>query len=202
MKVTVDKFTDSPELPTRLFVPWPQIWTTLHKMGMAISPPHKDEMRVLSSRCSVVSNSLESHGLQHTRLPCPTLSARVCSDSGPPSRWCHPTVLSSVAPFSSCPQSFPTSGSFPMSRLFASGGQSSGDSASASVPPMNIQGWFPLGLTSLISLLSKGLLRVFYNLKAPILRCSSLLYGSSLTSVHAYMRWDGTCEILKAVSGT
>ena len=199
-------------------------------MGMAISPPHKDEMRVLSSRCSVVSNSLESHGLQHTRLPCPTLSARVCSDSGPPlwnpmdckhtrlpcptlsarvcsdsgppSRWCHPTVLSSVAPFSSCPQSFPTSGSFPMSRLFASGGQSSGDSASASVPPMNIQGWFPLGLTSLISLLSKGLLRVFYNLKAPILRCSSLLYGSSLTSVHAYMRWDGTCEILKAVSGT
>ena len=112
------------------------------------------------------------------------------------------TISSSVIPFSSCLQSFPASGSFPMSQFVASGGQSIGFSASVSVLPMNIQGWFPLGLTSLISLLSKGLLRVFYNLKAPILRCSSLLYGSSLTSVHAYMRWDGTCEILKAVSGT
>ena len=129
-------------------------------MGMTISLPQMDEMRMLSSSFSVMSNSLESHGLQHTRLPCPSLSARVCSDSGPPSQWCHPTVLSSVTAFS-CLQCFPTSGSFPVSWLFASGGQSFGDSASASVPPVNIQGWLSLGLTGLISLLSKGLLRGF-----------------------------------------
>ena len=85
----------------------------------------------------------------------------VCSNSCPLSLWYHPTISSSVVPFSSCPQSFPASGSFPMSRLFTSGGQSIGVSASASGLPMNIQGWFPLGLASLISLLSKGLSRVF-----------------------------------------
>ena len=88
-------------------------------------------------------------------------SLRVCSGSCPLSQWCHPTISSSVVPFSSCPQFFPASGSFPVSWLFASGGQSIGASASASVLPGNIQGWFLLGLTGLISFLSKGLLKVF-----------------------------------------
>ena len=103
------------------------------------------------------------HELQHARLSCPLLSPLVCSNLCPLSQWCHPTISSSVTPFSSCPQSFPASGSFPVSHFFPSGGQSTGAgaSASASIPPMNIQGWFPLGLTGLISLLSKGLSRVF-----------------------------------------
>ena len=103
---------------------------------------------------------LRSHGLQHTRLPCPSLSPGVCSNSCPSSQWCHPTISSSVVPFSSCLQSFPASGSCPMSQLLASGGQSTGASSSASVLPMNIQDWFPLGLTGLFSLLSKGFSRV------------------------------------------
>ena len=111
--------------------------------------------------CSVMSDSLWPHGLQHTRLPCTSPTPGACSNSCPLSRWCHPTISSSVIPFSSCLQSFPASGSFPMSRLFASGGQSIGVSASASVLPMNIQDWFPLGLTGWISLQSKGLSRVF-----------------------------------------
>ena len=98
---------------------------------------------------SVVSNSLWLHGLHHIRLPCPLLSPGVCSNSCPLNRWCHPTISSSVIPFSWL-RSFPVSGSFPMSPLFTSGGQSIG--ASASVLPMNIQCWFPLGLTGLISL--------------------------------------------------
>ena len=98
---------------------------------------------------------------EHAMLPCPPLSPWVCSNSGPLSQWCHPTISSSVSPFFSCPQSFPASGSFPMSRLFTSGGHTIG--ASASVLPMNIQGWFPLGLTGLISLQSKGLSRIFSN---------------------------------------
>ena len=112
---------------------------------------------------SVVSNSLRLHGLQHARLPCPSPIARVCSNSCPLSQWCHPTVSSYVIPFSACLQSFPASGSFPTSQLFASGGQSTGVSASASVLPMNIQDWFPLGWTGWISLPSKGLSRVFSN---------------------------------------
>ena len=110
---------------------------------------------------SVVSDVLWPHGLQHSRLPCPSLRPGVCSNSCPWSQWCHPTISSSVARFSSYPQSFPVLGSFPMSWLFASGGQSTGTLTSASVLPLNIQGWFPLGLTDLISLLSKGLSRVF-----------------------------------------
>ena len=108
-----------------------------------------------------MSDSLRPHELQHARLPCPSPFPRACSNSCPSSQWCHPTISSSVASFSSCPQSFPASGSFLISHLFTSGGQSIGASASASVPPMNIQGWFPLGLTGLISLLSKWLSRVF-----------------------------------------
>ena len=112
---------------------------------------------------SVTSDSLQPHGLQHTRLPCPSPTSRAYSNSCPLSRWCHPTISFSVIPFS-CLQSFPASGSFQMSQLFASGGQSIGASASASVLPMNIQDWFPLGWTGLILLQSKGLLRVFSNI--------------------------------------
>ena len=107
---------------------------------------------------SVMSASLWTHGLQHTRPPCPSPTPRACSNSGPLSWWCHPTISSSVSPFSSCLQSFPASGSFPMIQLFVSGSQSI--EASASVLPMNIQDWFPLGFTGWIS---KGLSRVFYN---------------------------------------
>ena len=112
---------------------------------------------------SVVPNSLQPHGLQHSRLPCslPTLGAY--SNSCPSSGWCHPTISSSLIPCPSCPQSCPASGSFPMSQFFPSGGQSIGASASASLRPMYIQGWFTLGLTGLISLHSKGLSRVFSN---------------------------------------
>jgi len=105
----------------------------------------------------LVSDSLQPHRLQHTKLPCPSPSPGVCSNSCPLSQWCHPTISSCVVPFSSCLQSFPASGSFQMSQFFSSGGQSIGASASAPAFPINIQGWFPLRLTSLISLLSKGL---------------------------------------------
>ena len=112
---------------------------------------------------SVVSDSLQPHGLQHARLPCPSPIPGAYSNSHPLSRWCHPTVSSSVIPFSSCLQSFPASGSLQTSQFFASGGQSIGASASASVLPMNIQDWFPLGWTGWISLMSKGFSRVFLN---------------------------------------
>ena len=120
-------------------------------------------MLLLFSR-SVVSDSLQPHGLQHARLPCPSLSLRACSSSCPLSWWSHSTISSSVIPFSSCLRSFPASGSFLISRLFASSGQSIGASASASVLPVSIQDWFSLGYwfsLGLISLQFKGLLRVF-----------------------------------------
>ena len=116
---------------------------------------------ILLFSCSVVSDSLQPHGLQHARPPCPSPSPRVCSNSCPLSQWCHPTISSSIIPFDSCLQSFPASGPFPTSQLFLSGDQSIGRSASASVLPNNIQGWFPLGLTGFISLQSEGLSRVF-----------------------------------------
>ena len=112
---------------------------------------------------SVMPNSLRLHRLQYARLPCPSPTPRACSNSCPSSLWCHPTISSSVDPFSSCLQSCPATRPFPMSQSFTSGGQSIGASASASVLPMNIQDWFPLGWTGLISLQSKGLSRVFFN---------------------------------------
>ena len=112
--------------------------------------------------CSVVSDSLRPHELQHARLPCPSPTPRAYSNSCPLSRRCHPAISSSVIPFSSCLQSFPASGSFQMSQLSTSGGQSIGISASTSFPPMNIHDW-SLGLTGWISLQSKGLSRVFSN---------------------------------------
>ena len=113
---------------------------------------------------SVVSDSLRPHGLQHTRPACPSPIPRVYSNSCPSTSWCHSTILSSVVPFSSSLQSFPASGSFQISEFFVSGGQNIGVSASASVLPMNIQDWFPLGLTGWIFLQSKGLSRVFSNI--------------------------------------
>ena len=112
---------------------------------------------------SVVSNSLPPHGLQHARPPCPSATPAVYSNSCPLSQSCHPTISSSVIPFSSCLQSFPASGSFQMSQFFTSGGQSIGVSASTSVLPMNIQDWSPLGWTGWISLQFKELSRVFSN---------------------------------------
>ena len=112
---------------------------------------------------SVGSDSLQPHEPQHTRPPCPSPTTRVHPNSCPSSQWCHPAISSSVVPFSSCLQSFPAPGSLQINKLFASGGQSIGVSPSASVLPMNIQDWFPLGLTGLISLQSKGLSRVFSN---------------------------------------
>ena len=120
-------------------------------------------MSLVQFNRSLASDSLRPHGLQHARLPCPSPTLGACSDSCPSSWWCHPTILSSVISFSSCTQSFPASGSFPVSQFFTSGGQSVGASASASVLSMNIQDWFPLELTGWICLPSKGLSRVFTN---------------------------------------
>ena len=133
---------------------------------------------------SVVSDSLQPHGLQHSRPPCPSLTSRACSNSCPSSRWCHPTISSSVIPFSSHLQSFPASRSFQMSQFFTSGGQSIGVSALASLLPMNIQDLFPLGWTGLISLQSKGLSRVFSNTtveKDQLSSVLSFLYSPTLT---------------------
>ena len=119
------------------------------------------QMASVQFSCSVMSNSLRPHGLQHARLPCPSPTSRACSNSCPSRWWRHPTISSSVVPFSSCLQSFPASGSLLMSWVFTSGGQSIGVSVSASVLPMIIQDWFPLRLTGLISLQSKELSKVF-----------------------------------------
>ena len=138
---------------------------------------------------AVVSDSLRPHG-QHTRLPCPSVYPRDCSNSCPLNEWCHPTISYSVALLSSCPQSFPASRSFPMSQLFSSGGQSIRTSASVSVLPVKIQGWFNLGWTGLISLPSKGLSRGFSNTTVESINSSGLrlLYGPTLTSVQNY--WE------------
>ena len=135
-------------------------WQKLCKRPLRVFFTQGDSFIVLFS-CSVVSESLWPYGLQHSRLPCPSPSPKVCSNSFPLSQWCCLTTSSSVVPFFSHPQSFPASGAFPVSRLFPSGGKNIG--ASASVFPVNIQGWFPLGLTGLIFLQSKGLSRVFSN---------------------------------------
>ena len=144
---------------------------------------------------SVVSNSLQPHGLQHVRPPCPSPTPGIYSNSCPLSWWCHPTISSSVIPFSSHLQSFPASGSFQMNHFFKSDGRSVGVSASALVLPMNIQDWFPLGWTGWISLQSKGLLRVPWRLldcpptpqfKSISSLVLSFLYSPTLTSIHDY----------------
>ena len=139
---------------------------------------------------SVVSNSLHPHELQHASPPCPSPTPRVHSNSCSLSQWCHPAISSSVVPFSFCLQSFPASESFQLSQFFASGGQSIGASASTSVLPMNIQGWFPLGWTAWISLLFNGLSRVFYitMVQNHQFLALSFLYSTTLTSIHDYWK--------------
>ena len=117
----------------------------------------------VAQSCPTLCEDCTPRELQHTRLPCPSPTLGACSNSCLTCQWCRPTISSSVTLFSSCPQSLPASGSFPMSQFFTSGGQSIGVSASTSVLPVNIQNWFPLGLTGLISLQPKGLSRVFSN---------------------------------------
>ena len=150
------------------------------------------QLKISSVQCShsVVSNSLWPHELQHARPPCPSPTPGVYSNSRPSSRWCHPTISSSVVPFSSWPQSPPASESFPMSQLFAWDGQSTGVSASASVLPMNIQDWSALGWTGWISLQSKGLSRVFSNTTVKSINSSALsfLHSPTLTSIHDHRK--------------
>ena len=140
--------------------------------------------------CSVVSNSLRPHELQHARPPCPSPISGVYLNSCPLSRWCHPTTSFSIVPFSSRLQSFPASGFFQMNQFFPSGGQRIGVSASASVLPMNIQDWFSLEWTGWISLLSKGLSRVLSTpqFKSISYLVLSFLYSPTLTSIHDY--WE------------
>ena len=139
---------------------------------------------------SVMSDFLRPHESEHTRHPCLSPSPGVHSNSCPLSWWCYPIISSSVGPFSFCPQSFPASGSFLMSWLFTSGGQSIGASASASVLPMNIQDWFPVGLTGLIFLQSEGLSSVFSTPQFESISslALSLLYSPTVTSIHDHWK--------------
>ena len=152
------------------------------------NPTPRDQLVSQFSR-SVISDSLQPHGLQHVRLPCPSPTPAAYSNSCPLHWWCHPTISSSVIPFSHL-QSFPASGSFPMSWFFASGGQSIGVSAPASVFPMNTQDWSPLGWTGWISLQSKGLSRVFSNttVQKHQFFATQLSLSPTLTSIHDYWK--------------
>ena len=145
-----------------MFSPHHTVWNSIQTFIFQHNL-YSDQISSFQFSQSVVSDTLQPHGQQHARSPCPSPTPRVYSNSCPLSQWCHPTISSSVVPFSSRFQSFPASGSFPMSQLFASGDQSTGVSASTSVLPMNIQDWFPSGRTGWISLQSKGLSRVFSN---------------------------------------
>ena len=144
--------------------------------------------------CSLMSNPLWPNGLHHARLPCPSPTPRACTNSCPSTQWCHPTISSSVIPFSSCLQSFPASRSFPMSQFFASGGQSIRASASASVLPVNIQDWFPSGLTGWISLLPKGFSSLLWHhsSKASILQHSAFF---TVQISHPYMTTGKTIAL-------
>ena len=154
-------------------------WNFIHNLWSLLILLLQTFFNLLLLSRSVMSDSLQPHELQHARLPCPSLSPGVCTNSCPLNWWCHPTISSSVTPLSSYFQSFPALGSFLMSRVFASGGPSIG--TSESVLPMNIQDWFPLRLTGLISLQSKGLLRVFSSttIQSHQSLALSLLYGSN-----------------------
>ena len=156
----------------------------------------------------VMSNSLRPHGLQHTKLPCPSPNPRTYSNSYPLSQWCHPLISTSVIPFSSGLQSFPASGSFSMCQFFASGGQSVRVSASASVLPMNIQDWFPLGWTGWITLQSKGLYGVFSNTTVQQHQFFSFFYTPTLTSYRtigkntALTRWTLVGKVMSLLFNT
>ena len=178
-------------------------WTTSETFNQIITKPSSiystlysetDYYPIFNRFSSVQSLScvrlFATHGLQHARLPCPSPTPRTCSNSHPSSWWGHLTSSSSVAPFSSCLQSFPGSGFFPVSQFFESGGQSIGASASAWVLPMNIQGWFPLDLTPLISLQFKGLSRIFSKpqFKGINSSVSAFFYCPAITSIHDYWK--------------
>ena len=144
-----------------------------------------------------MSDSLWAHGRQHARLPCPSLTPGACSNSCPSSQWCHPTISSSVIPFSSCLQSFPASGFSPVNQFFTSGGQNIGASTSASVLPMTIQEWLPLGLTGLISLQSKGLSRVFSNTTVQKNQFFGIQLSLWSNSQHPYMTTGKTIALTR-----
>ena len=170
-------------------------WATVHRISKnqtLLMQLSKQICRTISVQFShsVMSNSLRPHGLQHTRLPCPSPTPGVCSNSCPSSQWCHPTISSSVIPFSSHLQSFPASGSFPMSQLFTSDGQSIGVSASASVLPVNIQDRFPFGLTGLISCSPRDSQESSPTPQFKSINSSALrfLYSPALTSIHDYSK--------------
>ena len=158
------------------------------------SPSWCPQLSLVHFSPSVMFDSLWPHGLHHARLSCPSLTPRAYSNSYPLSQWCYLTILSSVVPFSSSLQSFPASGSFPVSQFFASGGQNTGISDSVWVLQMNIQDWFPVGWTGWISLQSKGLSRVFSNTtvqKHQFFGAHQLfgfLYSPTLTSIHDYWK--------------
>ena len=145
---------------------------------------------------SVVSDSLWPHESQHAKPPCPSPSSRVCSDSRPSSPWCHPAISSLVFPFSSCPQSLPASESFPMSQLFAWGGQSTGASALASFLPKKSQGWSPSEWTGWISLQSKGLSRVFSNTTVQ----THQFFGAQPLAASNFLDWLPSWHILRTLS--
>ena len=168
----------------------PQCWQILYHPSHQGSPICTLQFSSVQFIRSVMSDSLWPHELQHARPPCPSPTPRVHLNPYSLSRWRHPTISSSVVPFSSCPQSFPASGSFQMSQLFAWGGQSIGVLASTSVLPMNTQVWSPLGCTGWISLQSKRLSRVFPNTTVQSINSSVLrfLYSPTLTSIHNY--WE------------
>ena len=146
--------------------------------------PKQRSVQFGSARHSVVSDSLRPHESQHARPPCLSPTPGVHSDSRPLSQWCHPALSSSVVPFSSCRQSFPTSGSFPMSRLFTSDGQNIGVSASTSVLPMNFQDWFTLGWTGWISCSPRDSQESSTQFKSINFLALSFLYSPTLTSIH------------------
>ena len=167
---------------------WALKWENVHK-ALCTGLAHSKCSRNVQFSRSVMSDSLRPHELQQVRPPCPspTPGVRPNPPKCPLSRWCHPASSSSVVPFSSCPQSFPVSGSFPMSQFFPSGGQSTGVSASTSVLPMNTQDWSPLGWTGCISLQSKGLSRVFSNTTVQKQQFfSAQLSSQSNSHIHAW----------------
>ena len=150
---------------------------------------------ILQFSCSVMSTSLQPHGLQQAGLPCPSATPVACSNSCPLSRWCHSTISSSVVPFSSSLQSFPAAGSFPISQFFTSGGQSIGVSVSASVHPMNIQDWFPLGWTGVLAV--QGTLKTLlqhHSSKASILPHSAFFI---IQLSHPYMTTGKTTALTR-----
>ena len=163
---------------------------SLMQFSLGNATPHWMALSSVQFSLSVVSDSLRPHGLQHARPPCPSPTPGAYSNSCPLHQWCHPTILSSVVPLSSHLQFFRASGSLPMSWFFASGGQSIGVSASASVLPMNTQDWFPLGWTGWISLQSKGLAGVSSNTTVQSINSSALnfLYSPTLTAIHDYWK--------------